>query len=153
MGQSASGVNFKTREGSTGTLKNPDAGLPPKGVFPPGGRATPDASAMGEGFEVVINGEPEPVGGTSASTPTFAAIVSLLNEARVQAGKNVLGHLNPFIYANAKCFTDITVGTNAISRQGEPVPYGFNATSGWDAATGVGTPIFPCLLKAALALQ
>ena len=117
------------------------------------GRATPDAAAMGEGFEVVIGGQPEPVGGTSASTPTFAALVSLLNEARVQKGKAALGHINGFIYANPECFTDIVKGTNAINRQGGQVVYGFNCTKGWDAATGMGTPIFPCLLKAALALQ
>ena len=87
---------------------------------------------MGEGFEVVTGGDWEPVGGTSASTPMFAALVSLINEARVQQKKAPLGHLNGFIYANPACFTDITVGTNAIDRDGEEVPYGFNTTSGWD---------------------
>ena len=52
---------------------------------------------MGEGFQVVINGETEAVGGTSASAPTFAGIVSLLNEARIQGGMKPLGFLNPFL--------------------------------------------------------
>ena len=38
------------------------------------------------------------VGGTSASSPTFAAIVSLLNDARLAKGKPVLGFLNPWLY-------------------------------------------------------
>ena len=56
--------------------------LPPAGSFPPLGRATPDVAALGEGFQVVVDGKPMPVGGTSASSPTFAGLVSLLNEVR-----------------------------------------------------------------------
>ena len=48
--------------------------LPPKGSYSPTGRATPDVAALGEGFQVVVNGETMTVGGTSASTPTFAGI-------------------------------------------------------------------------------
>jgi tripeptidyl-peptidase-1 len=125
--------------------------LPPNGSFPPGGRATPDVAALGEGFEVVASGRVESVGGTSASAPTFAGLVSLLNEARLKAGKPAMGHLNPFLYQNADAFTDITVGTNAISREGEKVPYGYACAPGWDPATGLGTPIFSKLLSAAMA--
>ena len=75
------------------------------------------------------------VGGTSASTPAFAGLVSLMNEARAQAGKKPLGFLNPFIYQNADCFTDITKGTNAIGRGNGPIAYGFAAAPGWDPAT------------------
>lgn len=45
--------------------------FPPAGSFPPMGRATPDVAALGEGFKVYVNGKAEPVGGTSASSPTF----------------------------------------------------------------------------------
>jgi hypothetical protein len=125
--------------------------LPPKGSFAPGGRATPDVAALGEGFQVVIGSQTEAVGGTSASTPTFAAITSMLNEARAQKGMPPMGLLTPFVYANPGCFNDVTVGTNAIGRGTGPIPYGFNCSKGWDPATGLGTPIFSCLLKAALA--
>ena len=91
------------------------------------------------------------VGGTSASAPAFAGYVSLLNEARLLARKPVLGFLNPFLYANPTAFTDIVKGTNAIDRASDPLPYGFAAAKGWDPATGLGTPIFDKLLKAALA--
>jgi tripeptidyl-peptidase-1 len=69
-----------------------------------------------------------------------------------QAGKKQLGFLNPWLYANPDVLTDITVGTNAISRAGTPFKYGYNCTSGWDPATGLGTPVFSKLLAAALSL-
>jgi tripeptidyl-peptidase-1 len=52
-----------------------------------------------------------PIGGTSASTPSVAAFVALLNDARIDAGKPSLGFLNPLIYAlNGEGFNDITSG-------------------------------------------
>lgn len=127
-----------------------DPHYPPTGSFPPTGRATPDVSALGEGYQVVADGHVEAVGGTSASAPAFAGMVALLNEARAQKNKSPLGFLNPFLYQNADAFTDVTLGTNAIGRGNGPIKYGFNATAGWDPATGLGTPIFTKLLAAAL---
>ena len=60
--------------------------FPPAGSFPPNGRATPDVSALGEGYQVYVSGKVQSVGGTSASSPAFAGYVSLLNEARFKAG-------------------------------------------------------------------
>jgi len=125
--------------------------LPPAGSFPPAGRATPDVSALGEGYMVLMNGAVQPVGGTSASTPAFAGMIGLINEARLQAGGKPMGFLNPFIYKNTAAFTDIVKGNNAIGRGEFTLPYGFNCTKGWDPITGVGTPVFDRLLKAALA--
>jgi tripeptidyl-peptidase-1 len=99
---------------------------------------------------VVHGGQVAPVGGTSASTPAFAAMVSLLNEARVQKGRPPLGFLNPMLYslqAQGEGFTDITVGNNAISRSGGAVKYGYPCTEGWDPVTGLGTPRFDNLLE------
>eukprot|EP00656_Telonema_subtile_P001600 TRINITY_DN106_c0_g1_i1.p1 TRINITY_DN106_c0_g1~~TRINITY_DN106_c0_g1_i1.p1 ORF type:complete len:553 (+),score=137.57 TRINITY_DN106_c0_g1_i1:146-1804(+) len=124
--------------------------LPPSGSFPKTGRATPDVSALGEGYQVVQNGGTMSVGGTSASTPLFAGIVGMLNEARIQAGKPALGFLNPFIYQNADAFTDCVLGDNAYGRGAFRTKYGFNTTKGWDPVTGVGSPIFSKLLAAAL---
>ena len=97
------------------------APFPPSKSFNALGRATPDVSALGEGFQVLQNGRVMAVGGTSASAPTFAAIVSLLNEHQLQQGKKPLGFLNPFIYANQDAFTDVTKGTNAIGRGTGPI--------------------------------
>ena len=41
-------------------------------------------------------------------------------------------------YQNKDAFTDVTLGTNAIGRGGQKLPYGFVAQAGWDAATGLG---------------
>ena len=77
----------------------------------------------------------------SAAAPTFAGFVSLLNAARLAAGLPPLGFLNPLVYAvhavAPGAFNDIAVGNNPGC--GTP---GFNATAGWDAVTGVGTPNF-----------
>merc|ERR1712087_172123 len=54
--------------------------LPPAGSFPPTGRATPDVSALGEGFQVIAGGEVQSVGGTSAQRPHSLALLGLLNE-------------------------------------------------------------------------
>jgi len=124
--------------------------LPPAGYFPPGGRATPDVSALGEGFQVLANGRTTVVGGTSASAPTFGGLVSLLNEARIQAGKPAMGYLNPFLYQNADAFRDVILGTNAIGRGTGPLKYGFKCAKGWDPATGLGTPNFKALQVAAM---
>jgi len=125
--------------------------LPPAGSYPPSGRGTPDVSALGEGYQVMINGRVEAVGGTSASAPAFAGMVSLLNEARLQKGGKAMGFLNPWIYQNTDAFTDITKGSNLIGRGTFSLPYGYNCTKGWDPVSGVGTPVFSKMLTAALA--
>jgi tripeptidyl-peptidase-1 len=125
--------------------------LPPADSFPAMGRATPDVSALGEGYQVFVNGKAESVGGTSASSPAFASMVSLLNEARLNAGKPAMGFLNPFLYTNADAFTDVVKGSNKVGRGGQALAYGFNCSAGWDPATGLGTPLFDKLLAAAMA--
>merc|ERR1712137_206218 len=114
-----------------------------------GGRATPDVSALAEQYEVVTSGpfgsgETIAVGGTSASTPTWGAIISLLNEECLSAsgGSKTLGFVNPLLYQNADAFNDITKGSNAI---GENSASGWKCTVGWDAVTGLGTPKFTSL--------
>jgi tripeptidyl-peptidase-1 len=121
--------------------------------YSPSGRATPDVSALGEGYQVIVHGKPTSVGGTSASSPAFASMVSLLNEARLGAGKKQLGFLNPFLYTNEAAFTDVTLGSNKVGRGGQHLPYGYNCSAGWDPVTGLGTPLFQKLMAAAMALQ
>ena len=50
------------------------------------------------------------VAGTSAATPTVAGLIAMANDARLNAGKPVLGFLNPFIYQNPDIFFDVTLG-------------------------------------------
>ena len=110
----------------------------------------PDVSASGEGYQTVVNGGTMGVGGTSAATPAFAAMISLVNEARAKQGKPSMGFLNPFLYKHPQAFTDITQGNNKIDRGGRHVQNGFETTKGWDPVTGMGTPLFGELLSAAM---
>ncbi|EIW75873.1 tripeptidyl peptidase A [Coniophora puteana RWD-64-598 SS2] len=108
------------------------------GMYNASGRAYPDVSAQGVNFLVYIAGKPENVSGTSCATPAFASIVTMLNDARLQAGKSSLGFLNPMLYGNASAaLNDITAGSNPGCATA-----GFNATTGWDPVTGLGTPDF-----------
>ncbi|KAJ6467917.1 subtilisin-like protein, partial [Mycena sanguinolenta] len=120
------------------------------GVFNEAGRGYPDVSTQAWNFEMVDDGEVILNGGTSASSPTFAGIIALINDRLVGAQKPVLGFLNPFIYSKASsAFTDITIGHNS----GLVCPVStvaFDAAVGWDPLTGFGTPNFPDLLAAAL---
>jgi len=128
------------------------AQLPPTSYFPRSGRGTPDVSALGEGYRVIVDRFPAIIGGTSASAPAWAAMVSLLNQGRYDVGKSSLGFLNPFLYSNPEAFTDITNGTDMIDRNGQPLNYGYNCTAGWDPVTGLGSPLFSKLLELAVAI-
>ncbi|KAI1170146.1 tripeptidyl-peptidase [Nemania sp. FL0916] len=114
-------------------------------------RGFPDVATQGASFAVVDKGRNALLSGTSASSPVFTGVVALLNAARKSQGLAPLGFLNPFLYANAAAFTDITSGYgsgcsgNSAFRNGAR----WNATAGWDPVTGLGTPLFDKLLAAA----
>ena len=42
------------------------------------------------------------------------------------------------------------VGLVATGRGGSPLPWGFNCSAGWDPVTGLGVPVFPKLMAAAM---
>lgn len=109
------------------------------------------ASAVHDGYPIVVSGAVQTVGGTSASTPVFAGIVALLNQyliangSRSQAG---LGNINPTLYRLAQgatgAFHDITTGSNKVPcQQGTPGCsnglLGYSAGPGYDLATGLGS--------------
>ncbi|KAJ7447479.1 subtilisin-like protein [Mycena latifolia] len=121
--------------------------FPDPGTFNKSGRGYPDVAVQGGGLDFVFEGITIALGGTSFSSPIFASIIALINDRLVAAGKPVLGFLNPWIY-NSKAFTDIIEGHNS----GFECPtssVAFDATKGWDALTGVGSPVFDKLLTAA----
>ncbi|GJC97740.1 tripeptidyl-peptidase [Colletotrichum higginsianum] len=97
-------------------------------------------------FPVVWNGTSHLLDGTSASAPTFAAIIALINDALLAEGRPSLGFLNPWLYSSAlPGLRDVTIGSNRGCGT-----MGFPAVEGWDAATGLGTPWFPVLKHLAL---
>ena len=125
--------------------------IPPTSYFNQNGRAFPDISALCNHFWIVNNLVPVPgVMGTSASTPTVAGIISLVNDERLHNNKSTLGFLNPFLYQNPGAMYDVTTGHNEGCLSGDT---GFYAATGWDPVTGLGTPNFPVLVEAAISNQ
>ncbi|KAG1818301.1 peptidase S8/S53 domain-containing protein [Suillus variegatus] len=112
-------------------------------------RAFPDIAANGANYVVAVDGEFELVYGTSCSSPVSGAIFTMINDARLAAGKSPIGFINPTIYSTdfAGAFNDITEGSNPGCGT-----EGYNATVGWDPVTGLGTLNFPVLLEKWLAL-
>lgn len=98
-----------------------------KGLYNASGRGFPDVSTQGENFVISYEGNFYSVDGTSCSSPTFASIIALINDARLSAGKSRLGWLNPFLYSNAHAFNDVTSGSNPGCGTD-----GFPAEAGWD---------------------
>lgn len=113
------------------------------------GRAIPDVSLLAHDYLVTIGGEHFLVSGTSASTPVFSAMVSLVNTERLKSGLPSIGLLNRRLYENSQHFAnDIITGSNfcTASRNHYSAPTccneGFYATKGWDPVTGVGSVDF-----------
>eukprot|EP01126_Amoeba_proteus_P054977 TRINITY_DN6791_c0_g1_i9.p1 TRINITY_DN6791_c0_g1~~TRINITY_DN6791_c0_g1_i9.p1 ORF type:complete len:567 (+),score=95.77 TRINITY_DN6791_c0_g1_i9:777-2477(+) len=117
--------------------------LPPSGSFNSSGRAYPDVAALGNAYNVFIGGKLYKVSGTSASSPVFCAMVSLVNGDREIRGKKPLGFLNPLLYSiHKQVFNDITVGeNNCAAADSHPTccKHGFHAAKGWDPVTGRGS--------------
>ncbi|CCM00840.1 uncharacterized protein FIBRA_02882 [Fibroporia radiculosa] len=115
------------------------------GLYNASGRGFPDVSVQAENFEIYYEQSSTTVSGTSCASPTFASIISLLNDELVVAGDAPLGFLNPWLYSTAlSAFTDITSGDNPGCNTN-----GFSATTGWDPVTGLGTPNYDALKTAA----
>jgi subtilase family serine protease len=137
-------------------------GVPNDGV-----RDVPDisfsASAEHDGYIVCSTGGPPggncpggigngflEVGGTSASTPVFAGILTLLNQQLGNLPPVGLGNVNPTLYKLAQTpannvFHDITTGNNIVPcTKGSPncpsgLTFGYSATVGYDLVTGLGS--------------
>ena len=74
--------------------------------------------------------------GTSCFTPTFAALIALLNDVLLAGGGKPLGFLNPLLYQYGQiAFNDVTTGNNPGCGT-----EGFYAATYWDPVTGFGTP-------------
>ncbi|EMD37169.1 hypothetical protein CERSUDRAFT_115082 [Gelatoporia subvermispora B] len=112
-------------------------------------RAFPDIAGNGWNYTVAIEGGFVPIGGTSASSPMSAALLTAINDARQNQGKSPIGFINPTIYSDKfkDLFNDITSGTNPGCGTN-----GFTAERGWDPVTGLGTINFKKLLAAWLEL-
>jgi kumamolisin len=93
----------------------------------PAGRRVPDISGNADpntGYLVMIDGQIQQVGGTSAVAPLYAALQCLLNASKDQH----IGNMHTKLYSNPGCFFDVVSGTNGA----------YNAELGFDLCTGLG---------------
>lgn len=119
------------------------------GLFDARGRGYPDVSAVGKDFLIGLYGKYHVVRGTSASTPVVAAMVALVNEERLKAGKGTVGFINPVLYKYREKFVrEVEVGAVGGCGFGSVFP----ARKGWDAVTGLGTLDFERLKEVYLRL-
>jgi tripeptidyl-peptidase-1 len=97
------------------------------GIYNRIGHGIPDVAAIGQNLAIYNGGEFILEGGTSASSPIFASIVTRINNARMDVGKKPGGFINPVLYAHPYVLNDITNGTNPGCGTS-----GFEASAGWD---------------------
>ena len=109
------------------------------------------AAAGHDPYLVSSSGNLYLVGGTSASTPTFAGMIALLTHYLTSKGLEKqpgLGNINPTLYRLAQttpsAFHDITTGNNIVPCvQATPNcldgSFGFSAGPGYDRVTGLGS--------------
>jgi kumamolisin len=93
-------------------------------------RGVPDVAGDADpntGYVILVDGQTQVVGGTSAVAPLFSALVALL----VKRKGSPLGFLNNQWYEEPQDFRDITTGNNGA----------FKAGTGWNPTTGLGVPI------------
>jgi uncharacterized protein (TIGR03437 family) len=109
------------------------------------------ASPNHAGYQVYVYGDLYVVGGTSASAPSMAGVVALLNQylmSKSILAKPGLGNINPTLYRLAQStnniFHDITGGDNKVRcALGSPDCVeglvGYSAGPGYDLASGLGS--------------
>jgi kumamolisin len=140
---------------------------------PAKGRCIPDVSGNAGSTTGYLVSQPpgsqlpvEPVGGTSAAAPMWAALMACIREALNTAlnGKIPVYFLNDFVYANGKssAFRDIVGGRafsfdpqqglapgafTAIGNNRSTEANGYYAQQGYDLCTGWGSPNGSELLK------
>jgi subtilase family serine protease len=76
-------------------------------------------------------------GGTSAGAPQWAALIAIADQGRALAGKGSLSNAQAALYTLPRAdFHDITSGSN-----------GYSATTGYDVASGLGSPIANLVIR------
>ncbi|GAA2251903.1 MULTISPECIES: S53 family peptidase [Kitasatospora] len=117
------------------------------------GRVVPDVAALAGSplYDLTLVGRPSPNGGTSASTPLWAALIARIN-ALLPDGKRQR-FLTPLLYQHGTngqrlgqtACQDIKVGHDNGSH---PPAVGYPVLAGYDAVTGWGVPVGTALLDA-----
>ena len=125
--------SYQTGLGLTATPYTTGPGIPQALTA----RGAPDLAANSDpatGYLIILNGFEYQYGGTSAAAPVIAGLIAIINANL----KTRIGFINSQIYTNSAAFSDVTVGNNCCTGLQST---GWAATSGWDACTGMGSPI------------
>jgi kumamolisin len=104
------------------------------------GRMVPDIAMVADpdtGHDVVINGQWQVIGGTSAVAPMMAGFMAAVNGVRAKNGLAPASQANALLWGNASSFFDITSGNNGA----------YSASPGPDPCSGLGRPL-PTLFAA-----
>lgn len=122
-------------QNSAGVPTQPQTGFAGRGVPDVAGDADPVT-----GYYILVDGQNEVVGGTSAVAPLWAGLIALFN----QQLSTPVGFINPTLYGLGESgFHDITSGNNDDSNLGY-----YSAQTGWDPCTGLGSPNGATLVSA-----
>lgn len=102
------------------------------------GRGVPDVAGNADpvtGYQILVDGQRTVIGGTSAVAPLWAGLIALIN----QNLGHPIGFMNSILYEDStrSSLRDITIGNNDSSREADA----YDAHAGWDACTGMGSPI------------
>ena len=119
-------------------------------------RNIPDVALTADNVLVFFGGgQAEIDGGTSCAAPLWAGFTALANQQAALNGLQPLGFINPAVYSIAQSgnynssFHDTTSGNNEWSSS----PSAFPAVTGYDLATGLGTPRGTNLITTLLGLN
>jgi kumamolisin len=120
-------------QASAGVPANPDGGT---------GRGVPDVAGNADpntGYQVLVDGQQEVIGGTSAVAPLWAGLIARLAQSLGQSPALIQQSLYAGIQPGQPVagLRDITAGNNGA----------YQAGPGWDACTGLGTPEGTALLS------
>jgi kumamolisin len=115
-------------------------GVPKRNGTKQPGRGVPDIAGNASpfsGYPQFINGQAEPVGGTSAVAPLYAGLLARIN---ANLGHPV-GFINPQLYgAGPETFRGITSPPGPANNSFNGVT-GYPVTAGWNACTGRGSSV------------
>lgn len=113
-------------------------------------RQVPDVSALADGsngYLIAVGVDAQGlqywgrIAGTSGAAPVWAAIAAHADSSLQCAADGPVGFLNPALYKakGSNAFTDVTTGNNVLAASGY-IGGLYQATAGYDLATGLGTP-------------
>jgi subtilase family serine protease len=134
--------SYQSDSAVAGVLSPYSSSAPCRATAPADCRESPDVSALAGPYPYLqyVSGHWGAWGGTSLAAPLWAALTALADDSSACTGRNV-GFANPALYQAAasepSAFNDVTTGNNDLTGDNGGL---YPAGTGYDMATGLGTP-------------